>query len=188
MVPSSLSASISSHAPWAPSALHRPPNGIGPLRHPAGPGWPSRVASRRALRRRSFGCCCCFPLSDMPSPIPGRTEPAPGRSLCLWRIGLRIACREACSAFTPSAAACTLAIPPTAVILHRVASVSGVTSSKSSGCHPLDQELRSGLRTGMGTPPFHGARELPVGVARGQGCPGVGSSPESGLEHGPRPR
>ncbi len=112
MVPSSLSASLLSHAPCAPPALPGLFSASGLSATPAGPSWPSRVPGRRAPRRRGSWCCCCFPLSHMPSPIPGGGNRCLRRSLCLRRVGLRIACREVCSACTLGTAACTLAKPP----------------------------------------------------------------------------
>ena len=63
---------------------------------------------------------------------PGRCQPSPKQR----RVGLRIMLFEACSAFT-RVAACVLAEPPEAALLHRSASVPVVTSNDRSDCYRL---------------------------------------------------
>ena len=48
----------------------------GPLRHPDGPGFSSRIPSWRVPRhRRGFPCCYLLPLVHMPPPLPRRNRP-----------------------------------------------------------------------------------------------------------------
>ena len=110
-----------------PSAGITPlPRYYGPLRHPAGPNWPSRVfgwrvratdrASRVAPTLLLHACCRQYPGGDdrpvsfAPTGGTGRWQPSPIQR----RVGLRIIFFEACSAFT-RVAACVLAEPPKAV-------------------------------------------------------------------------
>ena len=145
----------------------------GPLRHPAGPGWSSRIpgwrvratvgASRVAAVSLLHACRRQYPGGTgrcSRRSLPDRCQPSPFQR----RVGFRITRFEACSAFT-LVAACVLAESPMATLCHRSASVQFVTSSDRSDCFRLERQLPGGVRTRWDTAPFHGAH-------RSQGYPG----------------
>ena len=138
----------------------------GPLRHPAGPGWSSRIpgwrvratvgASRVAAVSLLHACRRQYPGGTgrcSRRSLPDRCQPSPFQR----RVGFRITRFEACSAFT-LVAACVLAESPMATLCHRSASVQFVTSSDRSDCFRLERQLPGGVRTRWDTAPFHGAR------------------------------
>ena len=103
----------------------------------------------RVRHRQSFPCCHAFNLADMPAPLPRREQS--GASVACFpnrhrpapyprRVGSRIACFEACSAFT-RVPACLLAEPPKAALWHQGASVYIVTSVNRLGSHQLKRQF-----------------------------------------------
>ena len=112
---------LDGHYPASPVLRASPP--------PCRPGLPlagSRLP--RARHRQGFPCCCAFHLPCMPTPLP-RRKPA-GALVALFpagrrpspidrRVGFRIMCFEACSAFT-RVPACMVAEPPKAARLAKV--------------------------------------------------------------------
>ena len=154
----------------------------GPIRHPAGPSWPSRVPGWRVRatgRASPVADASLWPAGRRQCPggadrcsrrsPPGRWQPSPR----IGRVGLRLGIFEARPAFTRGTA-CALAEPSKTVLWHRSASIHVVASMNRSDCFRLERQLAgqdSHLLGGTAFPRCTAPRKLPPPSVFPLNCP-----------------
>ena len=157
--------------PLPSTGITRLPRYYGPLRHPAGPDWPSRVSGGRVhATDRASRVAAFFIFHACWRHYPGRYRSV-HRSLASQSAnGLPLINGGSASALTVSrpaqrslrVPARMVAEPPYAALRHQSASVYIVASVNRPGCYQPERQLLGGVRTRQKKAPFHGARRSAV--------------------------
>ena len=153
--------------PLPSTGITRLPRYYGPLRHPAGPDWPSRVSGGRVhATDRASRVAAFFIFHACWRHYPGRYRSV-HRSLASQSAnGLPLNNGGSASALSVSrpaqrslrVPARMVAEPPYAALCHQSASVYIVASVNRPGCYQPERQLLRGVRTRQKKAPFHGAR------------------------------